>query len=93
MATPIRDKYYLRSLHQEIGLYDRKLAHLNNFESFASDELRDAARAKLESKRNLLVRNATQLKQDGIEYLEIDLPSSLLPKASEDHAEAIESRA
>ena len=38
------DKYYLRSLHQEIDLYDRKLAYLDEYEVFASPTERDEAR-------------------------------------------------
>lgn len=62
MATKqAKDKYYLRSLHEEIGLYDRKLAHLLKYDSFASDKDRDMAAGKLRSKRDLLVRDALHL--------------------------------
>ena len=30
----VQDKYYLKSLHEEIDLYDRKLAHLAKYETF-----------------------------------------------------------
>ena len=30
------DKYFLRSLHQEIDLYDRKLAYLEKYGTFDS---------------------------------------------------------
>ena len=43
MATPVKDKYFLRTLHEEIGLFDRKLAHLLKYENFPSDRERDAA--------------------------------------------------
>lgn len=72
-----KDKYYLRSLHQEIGLYDRKLAHLLKYGPFASNKERDAAAGKLNSKRELLVRNARQLASEGVEYKACELPRSL----------------
>src|SRR5579863_8695953 len=34
-ASP-QNKYFLRDLHHEIDLYDRKLAYLSNFAEFAS---------------------------------------------------------
>jgi hypothetical protein len=78
MATKqVKDKYYLRSLHEEIGFYDRKLAHLLKYDSFASDTDRDLAAGKLSTKRDLLVRNARQLIEVGIEYKTSELPLSL----------------
>lgn len=78
MATKqAKDKYYLRSLHEEIGLYDRKLAHLLKYDSFASDKDRDMAAGKLRSKRDLLVRDALHLVEAGIEYKASELPRSL----------------
>ena len=35
-AAPPNDKYFLRSLHQEIDLLDRKLAHLDKYVDFAN---------------------------------------------------------
>jgi len=43
MAVVIADKYHLKSIHEEIGLFDRKLAHLMNFEKFDSVAERDQA--------------------------------------------------
>jgi hypothetical protein len=78
MATiQVKDKYYLRSIHEEIGLYDRKLAHLLKFDSFPSDKDRDVAAGKLSSKRDLLVRDAVDLVEAGIEYKPSELPRSL----------------
>lgn len=37
------DKYFLRSLHQEIDLYDRKLAYLENHIHFASMARREGS--------------------------------------------------
>ena len=76
-TTQVKDKYYLRSIHEEIGLYDRKLAHLLKFDSFASDKDRDMAAGKLTSKRDLLVRDAVGLVEAGIEYKPSELPRSL----------------
>lgn len=72
-----KDKYYLRSIHEEIDLYDRKLAHLLKYDTFASDKERDAAAEKLNSKRTLLVRDARSLIDSGIEYKPSELPRSL----------------
>ena len=76
-VTQPKDKYYLRSLHEEIGLYDRKIAHLLKYDRFASATERDAAAAKLSSRREVLVRDARQLIGDGIEYKVSELPRSI----------------
>lgn len=72
-----KDKYYLRSLHEEIGLYDRKIAHLLRYDRFASDKERDAAAAKLTLKREKLLCDARQLIGDGVEYKLSELPHSV----------------
>ena len=77
MATPAHDKYYLRSLHEEIALFDRKLAHLQRFETFASEKEKNAAAAKMSVKRGQLVRTAKELASAGIEFRPTDLPSSM----------------
>ena len=77
MATPARDKYYLKSLHDEIDLFDRKLAHLRKYDSFASDAERDASAGKMANKRELLVKTARQLVSEGIEFKPSELPRSL----------------
>jgi hypothetical protein len=79
MSTPPHGKYQLRTLHEEIGLFDRKLAHLLKYESFPSEAERDAAAGKLNSKRNLLVKNALQMAKDGVEFDASEVPSSLRP--------------
>ena len=76
MATPTHDKYYLKTLHEEIDLFDRKLAHMQKYDSFATDAERLSATHKLNSKRELLVKTARQLANDGIEYKPSDLPRS-----------------
>ena len=70
------DKYFLRSLHQEIDLYDRKLAYLEKFVQFASTADRKEAEKKLLSKRALLAATAKQLVADGVEFNPADLPRS-----------------
>jgi hypothetical protein len=75
------DKYFLKSLHQEIDLYDRKLAHLEKYAEFASTEDREGAESKLLAKRASLTETAKQLVADGVEFNPADLPRSL--RASE----------
>lgn len=74
--SPARDKYFLRDLHQEIDLYDRKLAYLEKYEEFASPEDRQLAEKGLRSKRAPLERVALELAASGIEYDEKNLPRS-----------------
>lgn len=76
MATPNPDKYHLKTLHDEIDLFDRKLAHMEKYDSFATDAERLSATNKMNSKRELLVKAARQLANDGIEYKPSDLPRS-----------------
>lgn len=71
-----RDKYFLRDLHQEIDLYDRKLDYLNKHEEFASPADREEAEKKLVAKRAPLEKTALELAASGIEYQEKDLPRS-----------------
>ena len=77
MALPVRDKYYLRSVHEEIGLYDRKLAHLLKHEVFACEDDRASAAGKLSAKRNQLVSTAREIAGSGIEFKVCDLPRSM----------------
>ncbi len=76
MATPTHDKYYLKTLHEEIDLFDRKLAHLQKYDSFPTDAERLSAANKLNAKRELLVKTARQLASEGITYKPSDLPRS-----------------
>ena len=77
MATPAQDKYYLRSVHQEIDLFDRKLAHLLKYDTFATDLERSTAANKMKAKRELLVSTARLLVGQGIEFKPSELPRSL----------------
>lgn len=71
-----RDRYFLRDLHQEIDLYDRKLAYLENFAEFASPVDRNEAEKSLLAKRAPLEKAALELAASGVEYEEKDLPRS-----------------
>ena len=75
-SAPRNDKYFLRDLHQEIDLYDRKLANLENYGEFASAEDREQAEKGLRTKRASLEKTALQLVASGVEYDEKDLPRS-----------------
>jgi hypothetical protein len=74
--APRRDKYFLRDLHQEIDLYDRKLAYLDKFVEFASPGDREEAEKGLRAKRAPLEKAALELAASGVEYDEKDLPRS-----------------
>lgn len=74
--SPRRDKYFLRDLHQEIDLYDRKLADLIKYVVFASPADREEAETKLLAKRAPLEKAALELVASGVEYEEKDLPRS-----------------
>jgi hypothetical protein len=77
MKKPVpHDKYYLRSIHQEIDFYDRKLAYLDKYAEFASTADRKVAEDKLLSKRSSLAETAKQLVADGVEFSPADLPRS-----------------
>jgi hypothetical protein len=80
MANNVENKYYLKTVHEEIDLYDRKLAHLLNFESFDNEADRAAATRKLTLKRDALALAAKRMVAEGIEYQANDLPRSFRPK-------------
>lgn len=70
------DKYFLKSLHQEIDFYDRKLADLDKYVQFDSMADRKEAEGKLLSKRSSLAETARQLAEAGVEFNPADLPRS-----------------
>jgi len=76
MTAPLPGKYQLKTLHEEIDLFDRKLAHLMRYQEFACDADRNAAARSLANKREQLVRAAQQMVSDGIEYNDAELPRS-----------------
>ena len=71
-----RDKYFLRSVHQEIDLYDRKLAHLRKYVDFASSADREEAENRLVEKRAALEKTARELAAEGVEFKDAELPRS-----------------
>ena len=84
----VQDKYYLKSLHEEIDLYDRKLAHITKYELFASAAEREIAIGKMTTKRATLVRTAKKLVKDGVEFHPSDIPRSFRPQTeSTEHAD------
>jgi hypothetical protein len=80
MRTVVQDKYFLRDLHREIDLYDRKLIHLTRHETFDTETLREAAVRKLAVKRDALVTTARTLHANGIQFADHELPRSLRPE-------------
>lgn len=93
-AAGRRDKYFLRDLHQEIDLYDRKLAYLGQSVDFATPADREEAENKLLAKRAPLETTARELVASGVEYDEKDLPRSframnLEPKPAQRNLELV----
>lgn len=87
MATPIPDsKYALKDLHQEIDLFDRKIAYCQSYEEFASDEARAAALRKLTTRRESLVKTAMSMAGRGVECDPRYLPRSFKAEASNSEA-------
>jgi hypothetical protein len=66
MPTPFRDKYYLKTVNQDISLLDRKIAHSLRYETFATEGERTAAVAKLSTKRAQLAAIAQEMADAGI---------------------------
>jgi len=60
-TAPSSNKYYIKSLEEDISLFDRKLAHLLKFETFPSDTERQVAAGKLSAKRERLIRTIRDL--------------------------------
>ena len=76
--APRRDRYFLRDLHQEIDLYDRKLAYLDKSGEFALPADREKAEKDLLAKRASLQKAALELAASGVEFDEKDLPRSFI---------------
>jgi hypothetical protein len=74
----LHDKYFLRDLHKEIDLYDRKLAYLSKYVEFATPADREEAEEKMLAKRAPLERTARALAASGVEFEQSDLPRSFL---------------
>ncbi len=77
MANVGSGKYQLKALYEEIGLFDRKLAHLMKYDTFESDAAREAAVKKMTAKRELLVKSALQMTAEGVESSPHELPRSM----------------
>jgi citrate synthase len=80
-TAPSSNKYHIKSLEEDISLFDRKLAHLLKFESFPSDTERQLAASKLSAKRERLVRTVRDL-TEGVPELEASAPPAKKTKAA-----------
>ena len=78
--TPLESKYHLKTLHADIDLFDRRLAHLLKYEVFATETARSAAARKITLKRDPLVATAKRLAAEGVEFKESELPRSFRPE-------------
>lgn len=72
---PIHGKYFLRSLHQEIDYFDRRIAYIDS-EEFASPADREDAKKKIMLKRATLEKKAKDLAAAGVEFDQAELPRS-----------------
>ena len=82
---PVRPdtKFALRELHEEIDLFDRKIAHCQTHEKFDSEEARASALKKLVTNRETLVKIARAMASRGVECDPKYLPRSFKePEAS-----------
>ncbi|QMV17833.1 hypothetical protein GOB94_03325 [Granulicella sp. 5B5] len=80
-STPnLEGKYQLKTLHAEIDLLDRRLAHLLKYDTFETEAARDAAARKIATKREPLAQTAKRLASEGVEYKESELPRSFRPE-------------
>ena len=81
MATPVVDnKYTLRSLHQEIDLFDRKLAHMAQYDLSPAGPVRERAERKLSLRREQLATTARRMAADGVSFDVSELPRSFRDK-------------
>lgn len=76
MKTIPDSKFALNDLHQEIDFFDRKIAYCQTFEKFDSQEERESALRKLETKRGSLVKTALAMAERGVECDPKHLPRS-----------------
>jgi hypothetical protein len=89
MSALLQDRYQLKFLHEEIDLFDRKLAHLLRYEEFPCDADRDAAVRRMTAKRELLARAARQMAHDGVAYNASELPRSFRMEQEAGVAESV----
>ncbi len=79
MAVTPSSRFNLKTLHEEIDLIDRKLAHADKYGAYATEKERDAAVGKLNTKRQQLIRAAQLMIDEGIEFKPAERPRSLRP--------------
>jgi hypothetical protein len=79
--VPGQGKYFLRSLHQEIDLFDRKIAYLEKYQVFNTPADRADAERKLQTKRATLASAAKKLAAEGVEFDPGELPRSFRESA------------
>jgi hypothetical protein len=82
MQTPRDSKYALKDLHQDIDLFDRKIAHCQSHGEFGSEKERAVALQKLVTKRDALVKTAMAMAGRGVECDPKYLPRSFKEAAS-----------
>lgn len=71
-SRAVSETFQLKWLHQEIDLYDRKLAHLDKY----SPETSAAERKKIAAKRVILEKTARRMAAEGVEFKQEELPRS-----------------
>jgi hypothetical protein len=69
-------KYALKDLHEQIDLFDRKIAYCRDHEKFDSEQARTSALQKLVTKRESLVKAALAMASRGVECDPKYLPRS-----------------
>ena len=69
--------YALKDLYEDIGLFDRKIAHCQNYEVFDTEQARMSTLQKLIDKRETLVKTARAMAGRGVECDPKYLPRSL----------------
>lgn len=75
-------KFALNDLHQEIDLFDRKIAYCQTFENFDTDQERESALRKLSTRRATLVKTALAMAGRGVEVDPRKLPRSFKETAA-----------
>ena len=78
-TSSVEGKYFLKTVHAEIDLYDRRLAHLLKYDVFETEAAKAAAARKLTLKRDALVLTAKRLAEEGVEFKDSELPRSFRP--------------
>ena len=76
--------YALKDMYQTIDLIDRKIASSVSWETFESQDAREAQLRKLSTKRAALVKSALALSQLGVECDPRFLPRSFVPVTADE---------